>query len=349
MRKLIFQGNWLSWTDETGSKHGCAAKGLQWDLIRELFRGEPVHWLDGLLVFHTWQAEEQTTEYVSLFRSYISKAKTALKENLVPVSFTIDHPRAEPDYWVLSGKGGELPPSNIVDAIYLARESRREFCQGRPNAGWNAARRAYATYKDPKSICEVLICAGKMPAHGGKNDAFLESLKQLLEDRRSQLLKALMKVVSLASKNSQGVDADTVAGVLDSWIGQYFQVRQVLSLLQGHQVQKVVSCDSAINAFVDLLQKCRDSIGYLAGKDRDNEEGLRNLVVEESGTEIENLMHCEAVQTAAEHLIAYYEHQRHRRIKSNVVREYLQDALITFIEEDQNLSFAPDRIYALFT
>lgn len=343
--KLFFTKNFVYWPNKRSKPEKAAS--VQWNLIRALFRYEPVHLLDGFLVFDLWREDKTPKNCWTTFRTMVTRAGYEL-ERLRIKGVKIGHPSDERYCWELSSAGDDRLESNITDAVQKAKESCDRFLAADFRGGWGLIRKAYETWPDARSLCQALASVQSLPEDRAGYKECLTGVTGHLEDYKEKLLQALFKVMCLALEERQDITIELVNPVIDRWVGEFFQLRQALSMLSSWPVHKPVTPNERVAEFVELLNKCRDHLPYISGRAPTCNKPEVEASAREAEVFLKQLLQCDAMHTAAEDTIVYYEGQPNLAINTEAVYGCLQEAIVDFLERHKDLAANRNNVYVQF-
>ncbi len=350
-KKLLFSGEWAR-LDQKGAQD-VKARSREWILIRALLRGEPVHWLDGFALFRTWREETHRTGYPDQFGRIASQVPGVLRKEPLTISVTLSHPPGRPDLWYLSPSGGLTLKSSIGEAVDIARESGVAFQTGRLATGWKLIKRAYEIYPDPESLCQALVWSETLPKDCGPYEDCLQGINDLFKERWGILVEALCKVLPLASGARLGITREAATPVIDDWLEELFQIKQVSQLIAGHTFSAPAASTEVIEEFASLVKVCRDTWDHVAQIKGRHKEGQSlppdlRAAEKEMAEYLHRLATCLAVDRACEEVITEYAGLPYRHIDERMVDENKHGALVAFIDSVHDAVAGPDALYFRF-
>lgn len=351
-KKLFFHGAYVYCPDQYGKRQ--RATDLGWEFARAALRGEPVHLLDGFIFHESWRQQDQDGQYLALFRSNKAKAEQKLK------ALEIQGARIKRRYKTDLYTWQFYPPAdglecNVTEAVKIARQAQEEFRKSNTLA-WDLVRHAYEKHPDPRSICQALFFANAVPKDLSPNENQLHGVNTLIADYGNTLLQALYKVLCLASEGRQGITEQIGNLAIDCWVEEFFQLKQVLSLISGHKPYEPQAFTSAIEEFASLVKRCRNSNHYvqelkgkLSQKYGTISEAELNLAEDDAEKDLKRLVHCRASIEAAEKAVLYFEQQPRQHIDDRAVYDELQNAVQDFLLRFDYPIHDPNLVYFRFS
>lgn len=339
LKKFIFSGNSVQYPAEKAEFK--SAKSLEWQLIGAVLRGEPIHWIDGFLVFETWRTGKQKRDYPALFRTVTSKANKQFKK-LGINGLKMGHPPGKLDYWILLPGGNTPVDSNIFDAIQVGLESRKAFQKNDFSLGWELILRSYHTWPDAATITRSLVYAHALPDKGHECYNSLPKIRDLIVDSKQEIVSALAKVIALALEEKQGLNEEIVQVAVDRWGDLLFDLDTVLKLLEG-EFKEITLKKTYVEEFISLANNYSNYLKDSSSKSSSLVE--LDLYNKESSQLMTKIIGCDFVRQAVEAAKDYFESINYLRAYANRIDESLERVISDFIFE---FNFPVSRGFNLF-
>jgi len=330
-KKLIFDQKYVWWADKPSE--AVSAITREWDLIRAALRGEPIHLLDGFVIFQTWRECDQKTEYKRLFGRIASCVPVKLESIGIQDSKMYQlRGRQTPDYWELCFPYGQAIESNISDAVQICKQSVEAFRKGNALAGWALIRKAYETWPDALSISQAIVLSNGLEKAEAAYEDWFDGMRNHLKSHRQVIWQALIRVLQLALEQRQGINGKIVDQVVGCWIEQLSELDDALSTLVQKKPAKSSIVDPKTKEFVHLANEFGDSFDYQQ-KGKYIEDMCESTVVRDEITDLlKRLCKCDFTIDAVEEITHFFEDLKYRWFKDDSVYNCLQSAIIDFIK-----------------
>lgn len=321
--KLYFSGSSVFYP--AGKAEPKPANSLEWQLIKASLTGEPIHWIDGFLIFETWRNDIQKGNYLDLFRTIASRVSRQLKTINI-YGFKMVHPRNKEDFWTLQGP--VCLESNILNAIQIAQKGRQEICEGRVEDGIRLVLKSYSTWPNAKALTEALICLVALPTNQQEHKS-LSELRQFLIDTKMEVVLALAKVIALGVEGWNGLNQNLIEIAAIRWGGLLSDLNVSLCIFEETYHKEIIN-NTLLNEFIFYANKYRE---HLNGINQKGSQVDLEMNRKESSLLLSNIVNSDFVREAAEQVTCYYEEIGYLRQYVNMVNESLAMAVHDFVWE----------------
>lgn len=324
IKKFIFSGNSVQYPSE--NIDFISANTQEWKLIRALIAHDPVHWMDGFLIFENWREKEQKGNYLDLFRKITSHAKNKLKKLNID-DITIDHPVGKLDSWSLVPTKNEEVSSNIHDAIFIAKNAKEAFINGDNTKGFDLLLQSYKTWPNAKSLAQALLCTDRSLQSDLMKYDFLAHIERCLSEHKNIMTSALAKITVLGLYKQQGIDEDVALSAVSRWGYSLFDINQALELLNGNIEHKHLD-NKQTKRFMSLANQFHEYIYDSPSKDYAVESNIHETELKQL---LQKILNCDFVVSAAELTRSYYKSIDYLHQYADMVDECIEEAIVDFI------------------
>lgn len=304
-------------------------------LLSAVLTRSNVHWMEGFVLFPTWQRGRQTSLYESQFQSRASKAASFLRSCLgCGDSMAVRILKASKRSSAFTLKATVDFSSNIQEATALLDEAATKFRLGERELAWVLLWQAFEKVPDRtlirvKSLVTTMQCAPTYPSRDVSARRWRPVVEGALHGHQQALGEAIMRVIGYAYAGREEFKWHEVQPHLRDWCREFDRITECLAMMDVKPQIVVRGDKSEIVGFVQLanryLTMCRDL-------PTDGSEPELKAMQRERDDCLAELEKTPFVVAVVETVVRDFADQPHQRTKFEDVRDVRSKWLDDFVK-----------------
>ena len=305
---LIFSSDQAYWSSDPKGRWPVGSR--EWCLFRALLCRERVHWLDGFLIFPSWQKVSSGSrplgDYWNNFHSVALKVAGSLKaRGLHDISA---HASTRDDGTFHLDVSANLPEIEVLRHVRLLQEAERRFLAG--DDGFPQLLDALqAHWYEAASLARALLAAKVGGALAAQKLLSKPRIHQELTQQRNSLLRAIDSIRALPCSHLRRADPLEAREVFKRWFEDLTLVQGALDTTTSAPAVLDPDTDPEAAKFLGIAQELRDiDESVLVGRDLHIavarvEHPSTVAARAELGKVLDRLDDCELVGRAVDHAL----------------------------------------------